>query len=82
MSGEPDDWGAQAEAIAADYLTGEGYVVRERNWRPKNSHLEVDIITQRDGRYVALSMFSSKNPSVMTPAMQVAFLVVTAHRTA
>ncbi len=48
MSGEPDDWGAQAEAIAADYLTGEGYVVRERNWRPKNSHLEVDIITQRD----------------------------------
>lgn len=39
-------WGKEAEQIATDYLVSRGYVVRERNWRPPHSHLEVDIITQ------------------------------------
>ena len=39
------EWGKQAEDIAADYLTAEGYVIRERNWRCGN-HIEIDIIAQ------------------------------------
>ena len=37
---------------------------------------------ERDGRHVALDMYSSKNPNVMTPAMQGVILDVTAPRTA
>lgn len=39
-------WGKEAEDIAAAFLLSRGYTVRERNWRPKNTHLEVDIIAQ------------------------------------
>lgn len=40
------EWGREAENIAAEHLLVRGFTVRERNWRPKNSHLEVDIIAQ------------------------------------
>ncbi len=46
QSNSTKEWGKEAEQIAADYLVSRGYVVRERNWRPAHSHLEVDIITQ------------------------------------
>lgn len=42
------EWGRKAEEIAAEYLAGQGYVVRERNWRPRGAHVEVDIISQKD----------------------------------
>lgn len=51
-SSSEGSWGTAAERIAAEYLIGKGYVVRERNWRPKNSHLEIDIISQRDDEMI------------------------------
>lgn len=42
------EWGKQAENIVCEYLISKGYTVRERNWRPKTSKSEIDIIAQRD----------------------------------
>lgn len=40
------EWGKQAERIVCEYLISKGYTIRERNWRPKTSHSEIDIIAQ------------------------------------
>lgn len=42
------NWGRQAEDIVSEYLVSKGYTVRERNWRPKTSKSEIDIIAQKD----------------------------------
>lgn len=42
---ESFDFGRFAEQTAADYLIGQGYTVRERNWRIGNT-IEIDIIAQ------------------------------------
>lgn len=42
------EWGRQAEKIVCEYLISKGYTVRERNWRPKTSKSEIDLIAQRD----------------------------------
>jgi putative endonuclease len=55
------EWGKQAEQIAAEYLRGEGYVVREQNWSPRNSHLEVDIIAQHEDEMVFVEVKARKN---------------------
>lgn len=47
-SADDKDWGQAAEQLASEYLISQGYTIRERNWRPKGTHLEVDIITQAD----------------------------------
>ncbi len=60
----PNVWGAKAEEIAAEYLISKGYVVRERNWRPKNSHLEVDIITQRENTIVFVEVKARTNEDI------------------
>lgn len=52
----PDGWGKEAEQIAADYLAAQGYVIRERNWSPKNSHLEVDIISQHEDTIIFIEV--------------------------
>ncbi|MCD7908099.1 MAG: YraN family protein [Clostridium sp.] len=41
--------GSEYEALAADYLTGRGYRVLERNFRCRQG--EIDLIA-RDGRYL------------------------------
>lgn len=41
------EWGKQAEIIVYEYLISKGYTVRERNWRPKTSKSEIDIIAQK-----------------------------------
>ncbi len=41
------EWGKQAENIVCEYLIAKGYTVRERNWRPKTSHSEIDIIAHQ-----------------------------------
>ena len=35
-----ENWGQVAEQLASEYLMAKGYTIRERNWRPKGSHLE------------------------------------------
>ena len=42
------EWGKQAENIVAEYLISKGYTLRERNWRPKTSRSEIDLIAQKD----------------------------------
>lgn len=41
------EWGKQAENIVYEYLISKGYTVRERNWRPKTSRSEIDLIAQK-----------------------------------
>ena len=45
---QDNPFGAFAEQLAAEHLLTEGYIIVARNWRPKNSHLEVDIIARQD----------------------------------
>lgn len=45
---EAREWGRQAENIVFEYLISQGYTVRERNWRPKSSRSEIDIIAQKE----------------------------------
>ena len=42
--------GAIGETIAADYLAKRGYKIRERNYRTRES--EIDIIAEKDGTLV------------------------------
>ena len=43
-----NEWGEQAEQIAADYLLSHGYTIRERRWRSGQSRRrEIDIIAQQ-----------------------------------
>lgn len=42
------EWGRCAENIVCEYLITKGYTIRERNWRPKSSKSEIDIIAQKD----------------------------------
>lgn len=42
------EWGRHAENIVCEYLIAKGFTVRERNWRPKTSHSEIDIIAQKE----------------------------------
>lgn len=46
-SAQKRQFGKEAEQLSVEYLMRKGYVIRERNWRPEGSHLEVDIITQK-----------------------------------
>ncbi len=45
---EAREWGKQAENIVYEHLISQGYTVRERNWRPKSSRSEIDIIAQKE----------------------------------
>lgn len=46
------EWGKAMEQIAAEYLLGRGYIVRETNWCPPSGHVEIDIIAQRGNEIV------------------------------
>lgn len=48
MASKSKEWGKEAERIAAEWLMAEGYTIREMNWKPQHSHLEVDIIAERN----------------------------------
>lgn len=59
-------FGAAAEQAAMEHLLSEGYVIREQNWRPKNSHLEVDIIAQLDDTIVFVEV-KARTPDGLDP---------------
>lgn len=42
------EWGRNAENIVCEFLISKGYTIRERNWRPKTSKSEIDLIAQKD----------------------------------
>ena len=45
------NWGEQ---VAAEYLIGKGYIVRDRNWRL--GKLEIDIVAEKDGVLVVVEV--------------------------
>jgi len=40
--------GQQAEQLAADFLLGQGFTIRNTNWRVR--HKELDIVAEKEGR--------------------------------
>lgn len=58
------DWGAQAEEIAAQTLMTQGYTIRERNWRPARSHVEIDIIASKADEIVFVEVKARSTPGV------------------
>lgn len=60
-------WGKQAENIVCDYLISKGYTVRERNWRPKTSRSEIDLIAQKDDTLVFVEV-KARSDKDMDPA--------------
>lgn len=64
---EHNDWGKQAEEIAAEHLISRGYVIRERNWQPMHGHVEVDIITQ-EGNTLIFVEVKARQSSDYDPA--------------
>ncbi|HEX7846352.1 MAG TPA: YraN family protein [Chitinophagaceae bacterium] len=41
-----NDFGKDAEAMAADWLAGQGYTILHQNWR--HSHYEIDIVAVKN----------------------------------
>ena len=59
------DIGALGEKIAAEYLTGLGYVIRERNFRLREG--EIDIIAEKDDFLVFIEVRTRTSNSYGTP---------------
>jgi len=59
------DIGALGEKIAAEYLTGLGYMIRERNFRSREG--EVDIIAEKDDFLVFIEVRTRTSNSYGTP---------------
>lgn len=58
------EWGKQAENIVCEYLMSKGYTVRERNWRPKSSKSEIDLIAQKDDTLIFVEVKARSNMEV------------------
>lgn len=57
--------GALGEKIAAEHLTGLGYVIRERNFRSREG--EIDIIAEKDDFLVFIEVRTRTSSSFGTP---------------
>ncbi|MCK4697204.1 MAG: YraN family protein [Dehalococcoidia bacterium] len=57
--------GALGEKIAAEHLTGLGYVIRERNFRSREG--EIDIIAEKDDFLVFIEVRTRTSSSYGTP---------------
>lgn len=58
------EWGRQAENIVCEFLISKGYTVRERNWRPKTSKSEIDIIAQKDDTLIFVEVKARSDKDV------------------
>lgn len=58
--------GAEGEDVAMEYLRKEGYLVIERNWR-HGSHIEIDIVAERDGVLHFIEVKTRKANSLTSP---------------
>ena len=54
-----NDFGAQGEDIAIDYLRSKGYVILDRNWR--SGHKEIDIVARKDDVVVFVEVKARAN---------------------
>jgi len=57
--------GALGERIAAEHLTGLGYVIRERNFRLREG--EIDIVAEKDDYLVFIEVRTRRSHSFGTP---------------
>lgn len=57
---EQKEWGRFGEELARNLMIKKGYAVREVNWRPRNSHLEVDLICQKGDTIIFVEVKSRK----------------------
>lgn len=51
----------ESEQYAVDYLLQQGYTIRERNWKPRHTQLEVDIIAEKDNVIVFVEVKARKS---------------------
>lgn len=58
------EWGAEAEQIAAQMLAAKGYAIRERNWRPLQGHVEIDIIASKNDEIIFVEVKARSTPGV------------------
>lgn len=56
-----DQWGREAEAIAADYLRSQGYTINAERW--KGAHCEIDLIAQFDDTVVLVEVKARRSGS-------------------
>ena len=54
-----NDFGAQGESIAVDYLRAKGYVILDRNWR--SGHKEIDIVARHNDTIVFVEVKARAN---------------------
>lgn len=55
---ENQEWGHEAEQIAAEYFLKEGYLIREKNW--KCGKLEIDLILEKDRTIIFVEVKARK----------------------
>ena len=58
---EHNTTGKLGEDIATEYLQNKGYEIIERNWRPKKSRLEVDIIAKNETNIAIVEVKTRKS---------------------
>lgn len=49
-----NEFGRTGEDYAADYLRGNGYFIRDRNWR--TGHKELDIVAEKDNELIIVEV--------------------------
>ena len=54
-----NEFGAQGEDIAIDYLRLKGYTIMDRNWR--SGHREIDIVARKDDTIVFVEVKARAN---------------------
>jgi putative endonuclease len=62
---EHNDTGKKGEDIAAEYLSGKGYKILERNWY--NYHAEIDIIATKDNELIIAEVKCRSGNPVVEP---------------
>ena len=60
-----NEFGAQGEDIAIDYLRLKGYAILDRNWR--SGHREIDIVARKDDTIVFVEVKARANASYGRP---------------
>lgn len=66
---EHNEFGHTGEDAAADYLTQEGYIIRDRNWR--SGRKELDIVAEKDGVLVVVEVKSRRSMQYGRPEQAV-----------
>lgn len=52
------EWGHEAETLAAEYFLKNGYTIRERNW--KSGNFEIDLILEKNRQIVFVEVKARK----------------------